>query len=362
MKKPLKMVTLIVLLPFLYGCSAVGVPDRTASIIQTATTTITQTPTPEPSETPNPTSSPTLTPTPPHPLTMQWLREQDYPASEIVIEETLDPGPNYERYIVSYTSEGLKINALLTIPYGENPEDGWPVIIFNHGYIPPDQYRTTERYVAYVNSLASNGYIVFRPDYRGHADSEGIARGAYSNPDYVVDVLNAVAAIKVYEDADPERIGMWGHSMGGYITLRAMLTDPDIQAGVIWAGVVASYPDLIERWRRSGSASPTPRPGSWRGSLSEQFGAPDENPVFWDSISANTYLGELEAPIQLHHGTKDTSVPFEFSSLLYDQILTAGGSAEFYEYQGDDHNLSNGFSTAMQRSINFFHEHIRISK
>ena len=76
------------------------------------------------------------------------------------------------------------------------PATGWPVIIFNHGYIPPEQYRTTERYVAYVDGFARNGYIVFRSDYRGHGNSEGEATGGYGTPAYTVDVLNAVAAVK----------------------------------------------------------------------------------------------------------------------------------------------------------------------
>src|SRR5690606_38600085 len=138
------------------------------------------------------------------------------------------------------------------------PATGWPVIIFNHGYIPPDVYRTTERYVAYVDGFARNGYIVYRPDYRGHAFSDGEARGAYGYPDYTIDVLNATAALKNYPDADPNRIGMWGHSMGGYITLRSMVVDPDIKAGVIWAGVVANYPDLLTRWRRPNNNQPPP--------------------------------------------------------------------------------------------------------
>jgi hypothetical protein len=116
------------------------------------------------------------------------LRQTPYPGSEIVIEETLEPGGNYNRYIASYQSEGLKIYALLTIPYGEMPLTGWPAIVFNHGYIPPDQYRTTERYVAYVDWLAQSGYIVFRIDYRGHDRSQGEARGAYGDPGYTVDV------------------------------------------------------------------------------------------------------------------------------------------------------------------------------
>ena len=311
-----------------------------------------------PSQTP--TASPTQTPTL-HPLSIDWLRGKQFPGSEISIEETLDPGPNYSRYLASYLSEGLKIYALLTVPFGEKPEGGWPVVVFNHGFIPPDEYRTTERYVSYVDAFARHGYIVFRSDYRGHGNSEGLARGGYGSPDYTIDVLNAVAALKIFPEADPDRIGMWGHSMGGYITLRSMVISPDIKAGVIWAGVVASYPDLLTRWRRApaGDVTPTPRPGSWRGALVETYGSPDENPEFWDSISSNAFLKDLSGPVQLHHGSADTSVPLEFSATLYQEIQDAGGVAEFYEYPGDNHNLANHFSLAMQRSIAFFDRFVK---
>jgi uncharacterized protein len=153
--------------------------------------------------------------------------------------------------------KGLKIYGLLTVPYADPPEGGHPAIVFNHGYIPPTVYVTTERYIAYVDWLARAGYVVFRIDYRGHDRSEGEASGAYGNPGYTVDVLNAVAALQQYPGVNPQKIGMWGHSMGGYLTLRSMVISPDIKAGVIWAGVVASYPDMLTRWRRTATAGPT---------------------------------------------------------------------------------------------------------
>src|SRR5450759_1223676 len=101
------------------------------------------------------------------------MRQKSYPGSAITFEQTLAPGANYNQYIVSYRSDGYKIYALMTIPKGQKPATGWPVIIFNHGYIQPDQYVTTERYVAYVDAIARSGYIVFKSDYRGHGRSEG---------------------------------------------------------------------------------------------------------------------------------------------------------------------------------------------
>jgi fermentation-respiration switch protein FrsA (DUF1100 family) len=153
--------------------------------------------------------------------------------------------------------------------------------------------------------------------------------------------------------------------MGGHITLRAMVIDDDIKAGVIWAGVVSSYPDLFERWRRRTDGSPTPTPDPdnprrrWRTELQDTYGSPDENPEFYASISANTFVADLSGPIQLHHGTADTSVPIEFSEILQQQIQDAGGIVEYYVYEGDDHNIASSFGTAMQRSIAFFDKYVK---
>lgn len=372
MPRPRAFVCLLVLLT---ACSA-NAPAATPAVAVTIYPTSTTRPTDAPAATATATAAAaatlapadTATPQPeaPHPLTIASMRAREYPGSDLVIEETLAPGSNYDRYYVSYLSEGLMIYALLTVPRGEKPATGWPVVVFNHGYIPPDVYKTTERYIAYVDAFARNGYIVLRSDYRGHDRSEGEATGAYGNPGYVIDVLNAVASVKRYPDADPNRVGMWGHSMGGYITLRSMVINPDIKAGVIWAGVVASYPDLIARWRRNTNPTATPDPNAippgarrWRQQLQEEFGTPEQNPEFWASISANTYLSDLSGPVQLHHGTADTSVPVEFSDVLAQQIEDVGGVVENFTYPGDNHNISNNLSAALRRSVQFFDKYVK---
>lgn len=294
-------------------------------------------------------------------LSIDVLRKGNYPGSDLVIEETLASGSNYKRYVASYQSEGYKIYGLLTIPIGQKPETGWPVVIFNHGYIPPAQYRTTERYIAYTDAFSRNGYIVFKSDYRGHGSSEGPAAGGYGSNAYTIDVLNALASIKKHPDVDANRIGMWGHSMGGFITLRSMVVNKDIKVGVIWAGVVASYPDLLNNWRRVPTPSPSiPVPSrGWRGTLSERYGSPEQNPTFWNSISANSYLSDISGPLQLHHGTADTSVPVMFSQKLETQMKEAGKPVELYVYQGDDHNLANNLGVALQRSVEYFDKYLK---
>lgn len=300
-----------------------------------------------------------------NPLTIEAMRKKDYPGSELVIEEIFSDGFDYYQYVASYKSDGFKIYGLLTVPAAEKPKNGWPVIIFNHGYIPPKQYRTTERYGAYVDAFATAGYIVFKPDYRGNGNSEGQPEGAYYSTAYATDVLNALSSIKKYKDADPERVGMWGHSMGGNIALRGLVVRPkDIKAAVIWGGVVGTYNDLMNNWQRKVPYNPPPNElaqrNRSRANLIAKYGTPKSNPEFWQSIDPNFYLSDITAPAQLHTGTEDEEVPEAFSQGLFDRMKKLKKTVEIYSYPGGDHNITEpNFSVAMNRSVEFFDNYLK---
>ncbi|HUD19287.1 MAG TPA: alpha/beta fold hydrolase [Patescibacteria group bacterium] len=300
-----------------------------------------------------------------NPLAITTMRKQSYPGSDLTIEQTLPDGTNYHQYIASYLSEGLKIYGLLTVPTGVKPATGWPVIIFNHGYIPPTIYRTTERYVAYVAAIARSGYIVFKSDYRGNGSSQGTPEGAYYSPAYAIDVLNALSSLKHYKDADPKKIGMWGHSMGGNITLRDIVVDTkDVKAAVIWGGVVGSYDDIMNNWQRQVTYQPPPpelaNRNNYRKRLTDQYGTPQTNPTFWQAIDPTSHLADITIPIQIHTGGSDEEVPVAFSVSLKNKLSALGKTVEYYNYPGGDHNIADpNFTVAMERSIAFFDTYVK---
>lgn len=366
---------LIVAVLLLTACVSAPTPAPSQSI----PSPVVVLPTVKPSETldpPIPTALPTALPTPtpsfpiysesPHPLQIEEMRKKVYEGSEITIEETLPEKDTYRRYIASYLSDGYKVYAFFTIPKGLKPETGWPVIIFNKGYNPPGEYRTNDWYVDFI---ASRGYIVIKSDYRGVGLSEGgpIQGGAYGSPAYTEDVLAALAAIKKYPDADPNCIGMWGHSMGGQITLRAMVVARnDIKAASIWSGVVAPYPDPFAQ--RPQLLTPNAPGGAqsqggyrgWVSTMMNAYGNPVLNPNFWASVSPNSYLNDLGGPIQLHHSELEKTVPIAASEILYSQLLEAGCTeCEFFRYPGDDHLLAGSYVLAVRRTMDFLDKHVK---
>ncbi|MBP8291692.1 MAG: alpha/beta fold hydrolase [Caldilineaceae bacterium] len=330
----------------------------------------TPTPMPEPTPTTELAPEPTVAPADPDPafpvgaeLTIAALLEREIAGSAVTIEQQLENGANYARYIASYISEGNKIYGLLTVPFGDAPAGGHKAIVFIHGYIPPDIYRTTERYVAYVDALARAGFVVFKIDLRGFGDSEGEPAGAYFSPAYSIDAIAALKSLQTLDYVDPAGIGLWGHSMAGNVTLRAMLVEPAIRAGVIWAGAVYSYDDFTRYAIDDPSYNPatTAATASQRAGrlIRETYGPPDTTVPYWQAVSLTEHLDLLEAPLQLHHAVDDDVVNIGYSADLAAALAAANKIYEFYQYEGGGHNINSPyFDQAMQRTIEFFREHL----
>lgn len=284
-------------------------------------------------------------------MSIKTLRNTDYPGGEFVVEQTLSNGANYRRLVVSYLSEGLKIFGLLTIPLSPKPENGYPAVVFVHGHIPPKQYSTINSYPTYQASLARGGFVTFKPDLRGHGNSEGEPVSAHTSEKYVVDTLYAIEYLKQHPDVDASRLGYWGHSNGGEIGLRVVVINKDIKAASLWAGVVGSYQDMFETYVDDIPFLQQDNP------LTRALGLPSQNPD-WKLIEPYEYLDDINIPIQLQHGTNDKSVPIELSLSLKEALETEGKQVEYIEYPGDDHNIATNSGTAWQRAIQFYRDNL----
>lgn len=285
-------------------------------------------------------------------MSIESLRKGNYPGGDFVIDETLSNGSNFKRYITSYQSEGLKIYGLLMVPLAEKPEGGFPAVIFVHGHIPPKIYDTVKSYPTYPNYLARNGFVVFKPDLRGHGKSEGEPSSAHYSEKYTIDTLNALAYLKQYSEVNPSQIGYWGHSNGGEIGLRTVLVDKSIKAASFWAGVVGRYETMFETLVDDIGFLKKENP------LTLEHGLPSEGGEFWHQVEPYNYLTDINIPIEIQHGTDDDSVPLALSIELKEALESAGKTVEYHEYAGDDHNIGNNSSRAWQRSIDFFKKHL----
>lgn len=290
-------------------------------------------------------------------LTVPYLKTVSLDNSSLVIEEELASGSNYKRYYASYISEGNKIYGLLTIP--NNAEIGkTPAVVFVHGYIPPQVYSTTERYISYVDYLARNGLIVFKIDLRGHDQSEGEATGSYFSNGYVLDTLNAVSSLKTVEEVNPEMISLWGHSMAGNVVSRVTAVDPTIHAVSIWAGAVYTYVDMSEygisdsSYRRNDYSDERQKQ---RESLFATVGERTVDNPFWQLVSPVKWLSDYQGKIQLHHAVNDSTVSIEYSRNLIKILEDSPVDIELFEYQSGGHDLEGAaFGQAMSRTVEIF--------
>lgn len=285
-------------------------------------------------------------------LTIPYLRSQTFPGSPIQINQTVSNNSSYTSYLSSYQSEDLNINALLTRPKSPMPDAGYPAVVFIHGYIPPLEYRTTEKYVSYVDYLAKQGIVVFKIDLRGHGSSQGDPNGAYYSSDYIYDTLNAYASLQKLDYVNPNKIALWGHSMAGNVVFRSMVVNPKIPLGIIWAGAVYTYQDMRDFGISDGSYQPSQNPNRGRRQdLYDSVGefAPD-NP-FWKLVIPTNYLTDFQGKIDLHHSSNDPVVSIQYSQNLQQILNSSSITNQLYTYPNGGHNIeSPAFNSAISHS------------
>lgn len=334
-------------------------PTSSPSPTAIYTSTPQPTNTPSPTFTPNPSATPTLTPTAtstptftptPDPyagLTITDLATRSYGGGQLQVAEIVDVTNAFTRTLVTYPSDGLTLYGFMNIPQGEGP---FPVALVMHGYISPERYNTLTYTTRYADVLARAGYLVIHPNYRNWPPSD-------EGPDlfrasHAVDALNLIAIIRKQagqpgplQHANPDFIGLMGHSMGGGITLRTITVSSDIQAAALYGSMSGDEAKNFERilyW--SGGA---------RGR--EELDTPAED---LQRISPIYHLDRITAPVSIHHGDNDGTVPLEWSLDLCERLQSLNKEVECFTYPGQAHTFQGeGDQLFIERVIDFFNRH-----
>ena len=176
-----------------------------------------------------------------------------------------------------------------------------PAIIWIHGsgadqnYLAwhPGAYRM---YYAISQYFAQQGYVVLTPDYRGSSGhSREWTTGAYQDlgGGETQDVNAGADYLKTLPYVDPDRIGVWGLSYGGFMTLQSIITAPKLFACAIDVAGVGDW----ETWTTGGTL------------LGRLDGTPVTEPEVYDRSAPVKHLDKIETPLLILQGTNDANVP-----------------------------------------------------
>ena len=227
-------------------------------------------------------------------------------------------------------SDGLELDGILTLPPGREAEN-LPVIMFPHG---GPHAHDSEDFDWWAQAIASRGYAVFQPNFRG-SDHRDLAFEKAGNGQWgrkmQTDISDGLAELARRGIVDPKRACIMGASYGGYAALAGVT----LQSGLYRCSVaVAPVSDLKEMYdvdyRESGKSNLT------RFNLKEDLG----DPSTFSEVSPRRHAEQADAPILLIHGKDDTVVPFRQSDQMADALKDAGKPYEFVVLREEDHWLS----------------------
>jgi dipeptidyl aminopeptidase/acylaminoacyl peptidase len=238
---------------------------------------------------------------------------------------------------ISYqAADGLALEGILTLPAGRTTK-GLPLVVLPHG--GPIDVEDTIGFDWWAQGLASLGYAVFQPNYRGSSGyGTAFRQAGYGEwgRKMLTDISDGISELAKQQIIDPKRVCIVGGSYGGYAALAGVT----LQQGIYRCAVSVSGPSnlvsfdlwLVENW---GLKSPGYR--EWLKLAAVDVGSPQT----LDPISPAHFAARASGPVLLIHGKDDTRVPITQSQQMASALKSAGKTVEYVELDKEDHFLSH---------------------
>lgn len=238
--------------------------------------------------------------------------------------------------VVRYKArDGLEIPAYLTLPNGREPKK-LPLVAWIHG---GPWARDQWGYDAEVQFLASRGYAVLQPNFRG---STGFGRrhltSSFKQWGQAMqdDITDGIRHLVTQGIVDEKRVCIGGASYGGYATLMGLVKDPlQYRCGISVVGVS----DLIWMQELGYSDFNSYNPDSAEAYFKVTMGDLDKDRAMLEQYSPRRHADKVEAPVLFVHGADDRRVPIKHAEGMRDALKSAGRPYEWVVYSGEGHGF-----------------------
>lgn len=259
--------------------------------------------------------------------------------------EDLEDTIAYRRTKISYQSGGDFVTAAMNVP--ERIAGRLPVIVFFPDAVDPLGSVFSSELLREQDFFARAGYLTIALEYRS-AENGLFDFGATAAKD-AVNLLDALFAAGL-PNVDTRRIGVFGFGFGGLVAQRLAASSTGVAGYVFFAPAVADPLALIEYYASEQS-----------GLLRAQYGKLLENPQALQTLNPLAYVSEMQAPLQVHHGSADEVVPLAWSDSFVAAIRFAGKEeVEYFRYEGERHRFGDAsWGIAANRARAFFDRIVR---
>jgi dipeptidyl aminopeptidase/acylaminoacyl peptidase len=230
--------------------------------------------------------------------------------------------------------DGVDIPVYVTMPPGHNDAKNAPTIMFPHG---GPASRDEPRFDWWAQFMASRGYVVIQPQFRGSTgfggefEEAGVRQWGKRMQD---DVSDAVAWAVKEGMTDARRTCIVGASYGGYAALAGATMTPELYKCAISVAGVSDLPQMMREERADVGGRRSSTVNYW----ANHIGSEDRGAM--EAASPRRLAGDVRAPILLIHGKDDTVVKFNQSRTMANALRAANKPFKLVELKGEDHWLS----------------------